>query len=729
MRSPPNNRNDGRRRQRPKHTILGIPLGGVSLGKALVFVGATIILYLLLSTRIVPQGPPFELGKKAPRDVRAPRAVTYVDTEATALARQQARDSEPARYEAISTALPTAVALVNDVFDVVQNARANPELTTLAERLRVVRGTLIVAVSDETLRTLLTIPDPNILPQLQERTRSIVDRRMTNEIIRDNTEDLTQKRSEIADEVKSSNLAVAFRPAVIEIAQLALRPNQKLDEAATEEAKEAAAKAVEPIRRTLERGELVVRENEVVTQQHLDALGELRMVKPHLNLLQAFAIFFALLAILLLTWGYFRLCSPQVYGRARRLGVVSATLIVTLAAARLSLPYNFFEPVTVAAAAFGVTILAILFDINVGLVTSLAMGLLAGMVVTGNDPRVILVVVLAGMVASFSALHIAGKAQVAVRVAIGIGLANCAILVTANEVFGAETASPILVYLAHTLIAGIVAGVAAILVLSPLERWMGVTTDIRLAELSNPNTPILRQMMDDAPGTYHGSILLATWCETAAEAIGANPLLARVGAYYHDIGKLRQPFYFIENQFGADNPHDRLEPALSARIIARHTKDGYKMAKQLGLPDKVCEMTRQHHGTNLMGYFYHKAREQAGDAEVDQSIYRHVGVKPQFKEAAILMIADSVEAAARTMSDTRPAQVTALVDRITQAKIDDGQLSECPLTFDDIRIIKATLVRILNGMFHQRIEYPEEEREQKQAQDANRGAQRPEAAG
>ncbi len=244
---------------------------------------------------------------------------------------------------------------------------------------------------------------------------------------------------------------------------------------------------------------------------------------------------------------------------------------------------------------------------------------------------------------------------------------------------------------------------------------------MRLLELSSPNTPILRQMMSDAPGTYHSSILLANWCETAAEAIGANPLLARVGAYYHDIGKLEKPFYFVENQFGGGNPHDRLEPVLSARIIARHTKDGYRLAKQLGLPDRVCDMTRMHHGTTLIRFFYHKAREQAGNPDaVDISLFRHVGVKPRFKEAAILMVADSVEAAARTMTDPSPSKVEQLVDSIIQQRLDDGQFDECPITLNDLRLIKDTLVRILNGMFHKRIEYPQEPTEQEQRPSADR---------
>ncbi|MFQ5811349.1 MAG: HDIG domain-containing metalloprotein, partial [Armatimonadota bacterium] len=194
-----------------------------------------------------------------------------------------------------------------------------------------------------------------------------------------------------------------------------------------------------------------------------------------------------------------------------------------------------------------------------------------------------------------------------------------------------------------------------------------------------------------------------------AAAIGANPLLARVGSYHHDIGKLEKPFYFVENQFGERNPHDFLEPALSARIIARHTKDGYRLAKKLRLPEKVCDMTRMHHGTSLIKYFYHRAKEQSTDDDVDESQFRHVGVKPRFKEAAILMIADTVEAAARTLNDPSPSAIEALVNRLTQDKIDDGQLDESDLTFDDVRIIKRLLVRTLNSMFHQRVQYPEDE--------------------
>ncbi|MFQ6098379.1 MAG: HDIG domain-containing metalloprotein, partial [Armatimonadota bacterium] len=405
--------------------------------------------------------------------------------------------------------------------------------------------------------------------------------------------------------------------------------------------------------------------------------------------------------------------------RDERLLVVGACLVMATLITQIGSRYGFVEAAAPSAAAFACILITILLSMDLAIVAAGAIGVLAGITAPGADVRIILIAAAGGTVAAFAASYAARRASAAVRTAVIVAIANVAVPLVVNSAFEA----PLLPQTVWTAaIGGIVASVLAVGAVWALERPLNITTDLRLAELSNPSTPILRRLMDEAPGTYHGSLTLANWCETIAAAVGANPLLARVGAYYHDIGKLEKPFYFIENQFGADNPHDRLEPALSARIVARHTKEGYRLARELRLPDKVCEMTRQHHGTSLIAYFYHKAREAADDGEVDEAQFRHYGPKPAFKEAGILMLADTVEAAARTLTDPNPSRIQALVDRLTQAKIDDGQLDDCDLTFKDIRTIKETLCRILVGVFHRRVPYPDEEDSQRP--DAVRDADR-----
>jgi len=241
-----------------------------------------------------------------------------------------------------------------------------------------------------------------------------------------------------------------------------------------------------------------------------------------------------------------------------------------------------------------------------------------------------------------------------------------------------------------------------------LEYLFGTATDLKLLELSNLNRPLLKQLMKTAPGTYHHSLMLAELAEAAAEAIGANPLVCRVGAYYHDIGKVKKPAYFIENQMDAMNRHDKLSPSLSSLIVISHVKDGIEMALEHRLPAAIVDLIPQHHGTRLVTYFYERAKESQDPdlGEVKEEDYRYPGPKPQTREAAILMVADAVEAADRTLTDPTPARVLGLVQRIVNNIFIEGQLSECDLTLKDLHQIARAMVRILTAVHHHRVDYP-----------------------
>ena len=262
--------------------------------------------------------------------------------------------------------------------------------------------------------------------------------------------------------------------------------------------------------------------------------------------------------------------------------------------------------------------------------------------------------------------------------------------------------------------AGFVGGALAVPILvmgiTPLvEAAFGYTTDIKLLELANLNHPALKELIVQAPGTYHHSIIIGSLVEAAAEAIGANPLLARVCAYYHDIGKGKNPLYFGENQRG-ENRHDKLTPQMSALIIKRHVTDGVEMARQYKLPKQVADAIPQHHGTRLVGYFFHKAlKEQEGKPDqgpVEEPVYRYAGPKPQTREAALVMIADAVEASSRAMQEPTPAKLQSLVQKIINGIFADGQLDECDLTLRDLNEIARAFYRTLGGIYHTRPDYP-----------------------
>ena len=254
---------------------------------------------------------------------------------------------------------------------------------------------------------------------------------------------------------------------------------------------------------------------------------------------------------------------------------------------------------------------------------------------------------------------------------------------------------------------GFLSAILTIGLLPYLETVFSVTSMVKLLELSNPNQELLRKLLVEAPGTYHHSIMVGNLAESAAERIGAHPLTVRVGAYYHDIGKLKRPYFFVENQLASDNPHEKIAPSLSALIITSHIKDGVEMAREKRLPPQIIDFIEQHHGDSLVKYFYSRALEEDKEGNVNQETFRYEGPKPQSKEVALVMLADSVEVAVRSLQDPTQGRIEGMVRRIIKERLNDGQLDECDLTFRDLNIIAESFSKVLTGVYHSRIEYPE----------------------
>jgi cyclic-di-AMP phosphodiesterase PgpH len=301
-----------------------------------------------------------------------------------------------------------------------------------------------------------------------------------------------------------------------------------------------------------------------------------------------------------------------------------------------------------------------------------------------------------------------------IKVGAVVGIVQAVLIVAAEMMVGNrsfESFAELGFLLADPLwgfLAGLLLGFLASGALPFIEHFFDVTTDLSLLEISDHNHPLLRRLLLEAPGTYHHSFITATLAEAAAEAIGANSLLARVGGYFHDIGKINKPEYFTENESHKGSHHARLSPTMSTLIITAHTKDGVELAKDYNIPPAIIDFIPQHHGTSVIEYFYREAIEQSGGRyEVRKDYFRHTGPKPQTREIAIVSMADSVEAASRSLSDPTPSRLENLVHRIVTAKLIDEQLDECNLTFREVKIIEEAFLRVLAGIFHGRISYPE----------------------
>jgi cyclic-di-AMP phosphodiesterase PgpH len=258
-------------------------------------------------------------------------------------------------------------------------------------------------------------------------------------------------------------------------------------------------------------------------------------------------------------------------------------------------------------------------------------------------------------------------------------------------------------YIVAAIISGLLSGALTMGLLPYFESAFGLLSTLRLIELSNPNHPLLKKVLTETPGTYHHSIMVANLAEAACEAIGADGLLARVGCYYHDVGKTRRPMFFIENQMGA-NPHDSMSPESSAEIIIAHTTDGAELLRKHKMPQEIIDICLQHHGTSVLKFFLFKAKEEG--KRLDESVFRYPGPKPQTKEAAIISIADSVEAAVRSMHQPSAEKIQKLVQSIIQDRVQDDQFDECDISLKELKIIEDVLCETLNGTFHSRIEYP-----------------------
>ncbi len=351
-------------------------------------------------------------------------------------------------------------------------------------------------------------------------------------------------------------------------------------------------------------------------------------------------------------------------------------------------------------------LVAILVDPGVSMMLTVIISIFIG-VLTGVRLDVMVAMLAGGIVSIYSVLNVRRRRDFT-KAGILIGLTNM-VSIVAMGMINFISVNYIIQQGAWGLASGIISGFIVTALLPVFEVLFGITTNVSLLELSDLNQPVLKELVLKAPGTYHHSLVVGNLAESAAEAVGANSLLARVGGYFHDIGKLRMAPYFTENQAHSEDKHENLSPTISSLIIINHVKEGSDLAKKYKLGSAINDIITQHHGDDIVQFFYHRALEQNGQekSQVQAEDFRYPGPKPQSKEAAIVMLADTVEAASRAMSAPTPAKIKAIVNRLINNKFIDGQLDGCDLTLKDIHTISTVFSHILNGIFHTRIEYPD----------------------
>lgn len=669
---------------------------------------------------------PYRRGQIAASDIRARVSFNVVQEEQTRKARAQAAEAAPNVYrvdraplDRIVEAVRSIVAkcleaqqfdaigpdgrtlgITNSLYDTVKSSGADAD--TVAKKAA-------EALDAIARRGCLTEADLKL-----ERARTT-----SNGItIADGAQSAFQPLSAV---FKSEDLKAAFRqdlsgsPVGSELARsLAdavadhLRPFLTYDAAASDSAHKAAADAVPESKAFYETGDILVRRDSLIDRPELEKLHREHEVYVSTILPRDRLVRIAGMAITvgLLVWvfgSYVSQYQPRVLIRRTRLLTLMALAVLLVAMTRFCIrssllhliPMSLFGMIVAVAynALFGVSyslFLAILVGITTGGDFALAVSLFAGTAMG---------ILAIGKVRSRTAPLIAGASA---------GLGTFVATWGTGLLFHSDVAySSTLADSAWGLVNGVVCGMAVTVALPFVERTFNVVTQLRLLEIADLNTPLLRRMALEAPGSYSHSLTVGTLAEAAAEAVGADPLLAKAGGYYHDIGKLSKPDYFVENRGTALSRHYDLSPTMSALIIIAHVKDGHDLAKESGLPTPILDIVRQHHGTTLVEYFYREAIEQAGaEAEVSDQTFRYPGPKPQTREAAIVMLADSVESAARTVTEATPGRLESLVRDVTRAKLEDGQFEDCDITIAQLKRLEVSLVKSLAGIFHARIKYP-----------------------
>lgn len=697
-------RRKNNRAKEPK--IMGITFPQQRMRRALVALLTSLIVFGLLLARLRPEAVSYAVGDTATKTIRAPYTGTYTDSEEAEKARQLAVASVPDQYSPKAEAQGAAASALADIFSVANEVRTAAS-GTVEDRIEELEAKLDIPLSRPTLRLLIESP-PGSLARAHELASSLL-RQLMSQPLRNTTADLTKAHSQAQEEASKLPLTPRYQALVGELVSACLLPNLIYDPEKTKEMRDAAQRAVQAELRPIQRGDVIIYAGETVTQRHIDMFKGLGMIQPTWDYERAGQAAALLGVLLLLTVGltlYLRTFLPEVYGDDRSYVLLCVTLIVAAALFSTAKGGVRFEVYAISIATAAAIFLSLALKPAVAVGSGLYLGSLAGLTSPGGDAWILLAATICATLASYAVRPRESRSSTVTRAAIVTAITNGLAIVLSSSVFGYQIVIDSAIYSA---VGGFLSAVAAAGVVTLIERPLKLTTPLLLLELQNPNEPVLKRLLTEAPGSYQSSIMVANLAEAAAEAVGADPVLTRTACMYHDIGKLKRPYFFIENQFGAENPHSRLSPHLSALVITSHVKDGIELAREIKLPPAVASAIAQHHGTSLVSFMYQRAQAEAEEGEeVRESDFRYPGPKPQTRENAIIMLADTVEAAARAMPDTSPDKVEALVERLVDARIADGQLDESPLTFADITVIKKSFVKTLNGMFHQRMGYPTE---------------------
>ncbi len=688
--------------QAPSHSPLPAPWP-TRLGIILLAILLTVSVSVVLLVRLLPDSVDLKVGEAAPRAVLAPRSITYVSSYLTEQQRAEAARQVPQVYTPPDAELVRRqLAQARGITDYLTAVRSDPYLTPEA-RKKAIEAIDKLSLAPSAVNAVLSLDNASWSAVVTD-VNSVLEQSMRNEIRED---ELADARRRVAALV-SHSLSPASTEAVVALVQAMLVPNSLYDETATTELRQQARDRVLPVTHSMQQGEAIVREGDLVTPldlEEMEALG-LRPERSSPSRAVGTILFVGLLVGILAA--YIHRLQPELWYRPRRLLLLGLSFLVSAILARLMVPDHTLLPYLYPAAALAM-LATVLINVQLGAILSILLSLLVGFV-SGGSLELVAYTLVGSLVGSLVLWH-TDQLGYFMRAGAYVALANVLTL-AAFRLFHHNYDVAGLVQLGGLAVGnGILSVSLTFAAYAFVGRAFGITTALQLLELARPTHPLFRELLLNAPGTYHHSIIVGNMAERAAEVVGADPLLARVGAYYHDIGKTSRPYFFIENQTDGANPHDQLDPRTSAQIIISHTLDGVALARQHGLPERVQDIIAQHHGTTMAGFFYRVASKEAKEGngcQVNESDFRYPGPVPDTKEAAIVMLAD-VEAVVRSVRPSTPAETDKLIRQFIEDKLLSGQLDHCNLTLRDLDQIREAFDGVLKSIFHPRIQYPEKE--------------------
>ncbi|MEA4902535.1 MAG: HDIG domain-containing protein [Desulfitobacterium sp.] len=678
-----------------------------------------VVVYFLLFTVLLSSGLftsrlNIHLGDPSPQLITAPWTKDIEDYEKYKSDQDAAAQAVKPVYTPDEDYLSGVAKDLSKAFVALNEAvNSSDDASTIIARLR--QTLPFGGLTDGVLKNLIGA-SPQLLDEKEKiATQIIIGDARGSDTGAHNSNEVTTLRDSMKQDIDKAALTGDFKIFLQAFVDTRItQPTLIVDEHATEQLRQSARASVKLEVHSYKAGQKIVGPGEIVDEsvmRVLTAYGLVKTLSPWRTVTGIALVVLISMFTMILYARQYRRHTPQLLPKMLLMGL-SITLVLVIGKGILALnlggsQFNALAGILIPTAWATMTI-AILIDPETALLSSMIIAVFVGIladpiVATSYGLQIAIISLFSGVVGVFSVSRLSQRSDLA-RASLSISVINVisvsAIALTSGMGFTAWLVGVLL-----GIVNGLSSSVLTVGTLHWFEAAFHITSAIRLLELSNPNRPLLKRLLVEAPGTYHHSVLVGNLAEAAAEEVEADAVLVRVGAMYHDIGKLKRPYFFIENQFAQDNPHDKIAPTLSALIITSHIKDGLEMAKEEKLPQAIQDIIAQHHGDSIVSFFYHKAVED--NPETPEETFHYEGPRPQTKETALVMLADSVEAAVRSMKQATPGRIEGLVRKIIKDKLNNDQLNQSDLTFRDLDKIADAFLRVLTGIFHSRVEYPE----------------------